>query len=295
LYFLFNRAIRRLPLLAQTQIANNLCLGQINFLLGILPVDSNITKKLEAVMRRIGRKILRIPAKAPNQMVDGELIALPMKATILSNSLRVRETLRLAPAPYDQAPAVRLLTFTDRLPNNGYTITGKVDVNVEKECRPLMRLGQEPITRGIYTSATSLAELPGALLKFKRTIAAASLWASHPRNAALRNPRTATAEAKSALLFSFRPRQLPPTEHLADASCVGLLPPTTDVARFIRATPLSIVAGGWSAGAILHATTIRPPSAGIMLNRMGRAGFGFAPLVTARSTLEPLLAPSSTK
>ena len=228
-------------------------------------------------MRKIGRKILRIPSTAPNQVVGSEMIALPIKAAILTTSTRVLLTLRLLDAPYNSCPAARLIAFTDGLANNGYTFSGRVSASIAEECRPLIRLGQEPVSRAIAPNARQLSELPGALLQFKRSIAAASLWASHPHYAALRNPRTAEEETRRLVLNALRPPQLPATAHLAAVACVGLTLPTTEVARYKRATPLSVVAGGWSAGAIVHATTRRPPSAGPLLNRLGRLGFAYSP------------------
>jgi hypothetical protein len=276
-YFDFNRTIRRLPLQAQMQIANNLCLGQINYLLGIVPVKGNAIQQLETIMRKMGRKILHFPQRTPNQLVDAEMIALPMRASILANSVRVRDTLRLLPSPYNSSPAAQLLAFTERLPNNSFTFGAAVSASLEKECRPYNRSGQDPIPRGIYEPPSSLLEVPSTLLKLKRSIAASSLFYHHPRHAALRNPRTLATSIAATVDATLRPPPLPPSEHLASLYCVGLTPSTLMVTRESRAGPLSSNAGGWSSGSLLHSTTIRPPSPLIGLCRIGRAGFHYVP------------------
>jgi hypothetical protein len=227
-------------------------------------------------MRRIARKILRVPAKAPNLLLALEMIAMPMKSTILQNSVRVQETLRLLPPPFDRCPAARLNRFTAALPNNKYTLGAKVAAAVFKECKPYGRLGQAPVPRAILPRAETLLGLAPALAIFKRTLAASSLWASFTRDNVNRNPRTRSSR-NDAITSSLRPSPLPPSRHLADLYCIGFTPSTVEIAQASRATPLSVAAGGWTSGSWLHASTIPPPSPGIILNRTGRMAFGFSP------------------
>jgi hypothetical protein len=276
-YFAFNRVVYRLPIVAQMQIANTLCLGQINYLLGILPVDNGTVKKLEKIMRDIGRSILRLPVNVPNELIDSEMIGFPMKVMIIAQSLRAVESLRLLEAPFDKIPAARLLAFTNILIDDKNTFASRVRAEVDKLCRPRQRSGEPPIPSGLLTQASNAHGLADVVAIFKRTASAAWIWAGHPRNTIFQRTRTAEGTKHTALQHALRPPPLPAKEHLASLYGVGLLPGSDEVGRYPHATPLSATIGGWSSGALMHASSTRHPSRIILLNRLGRHAFDFAP------------------
>lgn len=276
-YFAFNRVVYRLPIVAQMQIANTLCLGQINYLLGILPVDNGTVKKLEKIMRDIGRSILRLPSNVPNELIDCEMIGFPMKVMIIAQSLRAMESLRLLEAPFDRIPAARLLAFTGTLNDDKETFTARVSTEVNKLCSPRRRSGEAPIQTGLLKHATNSSNLADIIAIFKRTASAAWIWAGHPRNTIFQRTRTAEGTRRIALKLALRPQPLPAKEHLASLYGVGLLPDSAAVGRYPHATPLSATVGGWSSGALIHASSTHHPSRIILLNRIGRHAFDFAP------------------
>ncbi len=276
-YFAFNRVIYRLPVVAQMQIANTLCFGQINYLLGILPVDNGTVKRLEKIMRDIGRSILRLPANVPNELIDCEMIGFPMKVMIIAQSLRAMESLRLLEAPFNKIPAARLLAFTASLHDDKDTFTARVRAEVDKLCCPRRRNGEAPIQTGLLNHASSSDELADVIKVFKRTASASWIWAGHPRSTIFRRTRTAEGTRRTALKHALRPPPLPAKEHLASLYGVGLLPDSAAVGRYPHATPLSVTVGGWSSGALIHASSTQHPSRVILLNRIGRHAFDFAP------------------
>lgn len=275
-YFRFNRLIYRLSIASQMQIANCLCLGQVNYLLSILPVDGRSVRKLETVMRDIGRSILRLPAKVPNALVDCEMIGFPAKVLILSQSFRVLETLRLLEAPFNRSPAARMLAFTRTL-NDKTTFCARVEADLEKVRISRTRPGEAAVPSAILERATSLAGVHAAVTKFKRTASFSWTWAHHPRSTIFKHTRTGEDVRRIALERALDPPSLPASEHLASVYGVGLFPDIEDVGRYPQSTPMSCTVGGWSSGSLLHASSTRHPNAAVILSRLGRHAYDFSP------------------
>lgn len=275
-YFRFNRLIYRLSIAAQMQMANCLCLGQVNYLLSILPVDGRSVKNLEKIMRDIGRSILRLPSKAPNELVDCEMIGFPAKVLILSQSFRVLETLRLLEAPSNRSPAARMLAFTRTLKDKT-TFYARVESDLKIVCTTRTRAGEAPIPSALLERATSLSGVHAAVTKFKRTASFSWTWAHHPRSTIFQHTRTAEEVRRTALEHALDPPSLPASEHLASVYGVGLFPDIEDVGRYPQSTPMSCTVGGWSSGSLLHASSTRHPNAAVILSRLGRHAYDFSP------------------
>ena len=283
-YFRFNRLIHRLSIASQMQIANCLCLGQVNYLLSILPVDTLAVKKLETIMRDIGRSILRLPSNVPTELIDCEMIGFPAKVLILSQSFRVIETLRLLEAPFDKSPAARIFAFTGTLVKDKHTFRARIEADLKEMCTARTRTGETPVPSAILERATTLSAIPAAVTKFKRTASFSWTWAPHPRSTIFQHTRQAEKVRHIALERALDPPSLPASEHLASVYGVGLFPDIREVGRYPQATPMSCTVGGWSSGSLLHASSTEHPNVAVILSRIGRHAYDYWPFKSNKET-----------
>lgn len=258
------------------QIANCLCLGQINYLLSILPVDTKSVRRLESIMRDIGRSIFRLPARVPNVLIDSEMIGFPARVLILSQGFRVVETLRLLEAPFNRSPAARVLAFTRSLTHDKSTFVARVEAGLKSMEAARSRPGETPIPSAILERPTSISGVAAAITKFKRTASFTWTWAHHPRSTIFKNTRMAEETRGVALQCALDPPSLPAIEHLASVYGVGLFPDVQDVGRHPQATPMSCTVGGWATGSLLNKSSTRHPSAAVLLARIGRHAYDFS-------------------
>jgi Reverse transcriptase (RNA-dependent DNA polymerase) len=107
-FFGSNETIPSLPYNLQVQLAMSLCLGQINYLTGVVWVQQSVINKMNSILRALCRRIFKIPRSAPQELMDLLAPFLTADSILLSNSVRIRKSLQLLPPPYDRSPGTSL-------------------------------------------------------------------------------------------------------------------------------------------------------------------------------------------
>jgi hypothetical protein len=155
-HFSYDPVTRALPWAAQTQIYNSLCLGQINFMLGVVRPDSGFKKGLDQLFREGTRIRFKLPGKMSNFLVDMEASGSPSDALILMHQTRALRSLRYFYRK--DAPILGLVAVQEHEDNRKRYYRPYVEGEIEAATRARPVRGDtrdRMITRGILKDAVT--------------------------------------------------------------------------------------------------------------------------------------------
>lgn len=275
-YFTNNRAISELAVSTQLQLLSTVAVGAINYLLAILPVPASLAKQVDARIIKVAHRILGLPEKALNALIQLQVPGHPFYATCVMHQLRLLEYLRLSPLPNCLAAClVRLQQVCgpggSRRANARYVPFAR---RVENEVQLLRgAVGPRDAVRDAraapWDPPANVYDIHNAVAVARRAVACRKAYAALGKPPNERQTRTYTAET--------------PIPAALSGDCVralyygGRFCTPASLGRVPYATPLSITGPGCG-GSLLSVCTLNwRYTAAVIRLLLGRKAYAFAP------------------